>query len=145
LYQEFSSSTEVRSPRFIFELSGSKEITGSNDNFFGLAASCSMAIQTCQEDLKHAMAQAAQMEINVINKKSRVILHQALQGFAQLVLIKKATGPVKPITSQIRELALSTLDKNVDHFTKEHNFNLDPTTLRLQDSQRRCQPNLDLG
>jgi hypothetical protein len=90
-----------------------------------------MAIQTCQEDLKHSMAQAAQMEIDVIGKKSRAIFHQALQGFAQLVLIEKATGTVTPTASQIGELALSPLDKNVDHFTKEHNFNLDPTTLFL--------------
>jgi hypothetical protein len=60
--------------RFNFELSGSKEVTGTND-FFGLAASCSMAIQTCQEDLKNSMAQAAQMEVDVIDQKSRATFH----------------------------------------------------------------------
>jgi hypothetical protein len=114
--------------RFKFELSGSKEVTG-NDDFFGLAASCSMAIQTCQEDLKNSMAQAARMEIDVINQKSRAIFHQALQGFAHLVLIEKASGAVKPTTAQVRELALATLDRNVEHFTKAHNFNLNPNTL----------------
>jgi hypothetical protein len=51
---------------FKFKLSASKEVSG-NDNFFGLTASCSMAIQTCQEDLKNSIAQAAQMEIDVID------------------------------------------------------------------------------
>jgi hypothetical protein len=55
--------------RFNFELSRSKEVTGTN-GFFGLVASCSMAILTCQEDLKNSMAQAAQMEIDVIDQKS---------------------------------------------------------------------------
>jgi hypothetical protein len=39
---------------FKSELSGSKEVN-STDNFFGLAATCSMAIQTCQADLKSVM------------------------------------------------------------------------------------------
>ena len=114
--------------RFNFELSGSKEVTG-NDNFFGLAASCSMAIQTCQADLKHQMAQAAQMEVDVIDKKSRALFHQALQGFAHLILIDNDAGPVQPTAPQIRELALITLDQNVDYFTKPHNFHLDRNTL----------------
>jgi hypothetical protein len=48
--------------QFKFELSSSKEVTG-NDNFFGLAATCSMAIQTWQADLTNFMAQAALMKI----------------------------------------------------------------------------------
>jgi hypothetical protein len=71
---------------FKFEISGSKEVTG-NDGFFGLASSCHMAIQTCQADLKHQMVQAARMEIDLNDKKSQAIFHQALQGFAQIILI----------------------------------------------------------
>jgi hypothetical protein len=114
--------------RFNFELSGSKEVTG-NDDFFDLAASCSMAIQTCQQDLKNQMAQVAQMEVDVIDRKTRAIFHQALQGFSQLLLIENAPGPVTPTASEIRKLSLSTLDCNIDHFTKEHNFQLDAATL----------------
>jgi hypothetical protein len=115
--------------RFQFDLSGSKEVTG-NDDFFGLAAACSMAIQTCQADLKLQMIMAARMEIDVIDKKSRALFHHALQGFAQLILIESATGPVcTPTTDQVRLLALSTLDINVEHFTMPHNFGLDPVSL----------------
>jgi hypothetical protein len=114
--------------RFQFELSGSKEVTG-NDDFFGLSAACSMAIQTCQADLKSSMAQVAQMEVDVLDSRSRATFHQALNGFAQLVLIEKASGAVKPTTTDIRDLALNTLDRNVEHFTKAHNFNFDPNTL----------------
>jgi hypothetical protein len=67
--------------RFQFELSGSKEVTGNND-FFGLAAACSMAIQTCQADLKNNMAQAAHMEIDLIDQKHRAVFYQVLCGFA---------------------------------------------------------------
>jgi hypothetical protein len=115
--------------QFKFELSGSKEVTGNND-FSGLAAAHSMAIQTCQEDLKNQMAQAALMEVAVIDQKSRAIFYQALQGFTQLILIKKVSGPVKPpTTSKIRKLALSTLDRNVKYFTKPHNFHLNKNAL----------------
>jgi hypothetical protein len=114
--------------RFQFELSGSKEVTG-NDEFFGLAAACSMAIQTCQADLKVQMVMAARMEIDVIDRKSREVFYQALQGFSELILIEGATGPVTPTAAQVRELALSTLDKNIKHFTEPHNFLLDPVSL----------------
>jgi hypothetical protein len=114
--------------QFQFKLSGSKEVTG-NDDFFGLSAACSMALQTCQEELKSYMAQAAQMEVDVLDTKSRATFHQALNGFAQLVLIEKSTGAVKPTTTDIRDLALTTLDRNVEHFTQAHNFNFDPNTL----------------
>jgi hypothetical protein len=67
--------------RFQFELSGSKEVTGNN-NLFGLAAACSMAIQTCQADLKVQMVMAARMEIDLLDQQSREIFYQALQGFA---------------------------------------------------------------
>jgi hypothetical protein len=68
------------------------------------------------------------MEIDLNDKKSQAIFHQALQGFAQIILIKTVTGPVTPTESQVRQLALSTLDINVDHFTKRHNFHLDVNT-----------------
>jgi hypothetical protein len=114
--------------RFKFDLSGSKEVTG-NDEFFGLAAACSMAIQTCQADLKVQMVMAARMEIDVIDQKSREIFYQALQGFAQLILIESATGPVLPTDAQVRMLALSTLDRNIGHFTEPHNFDLNQVSL----------------
>jgi hypothetical protein len=114
--------------RFEFELKGSKEVTG-NDDFFGLAAACSMAIQTCQADLKCQMIMAARMEVDVIDKKSRELFYNALQGFAQLILIESAPGPVTPTEAQIRQLALSTLDQNIEHFTMPHNFHLDPISL----------------
>jgi hypothetical protein len=114
--------------RFQFELSGSKEVTG-NDEFFGLAAACSMAIQTCQADLKVQMVMAARMEIDLLDQKSRETFYQALQGFAQLILIETATDPVIPTAAQVRLLALSTLDRNVNCYTTPDNFNLNPITL----------------
>jgi hypothetical protein len=114
--------------RFKFELTGSNEVTG-NDDFFGLAAACSMSIQACQQDLKSYMKQAAQLEIAAINQKHRAVFYQALNGFAQLILIEKAPGPVTPTALQVRQLALTTLDRNVEHFTKAHNFHLDANTL----------------
>jgi hypothetical protein len=65
----------------------------------------------------------------MIDKKHRAVFYQALSGFAQLILIETATGALKPTPSQVCQLALSTLDRSVDHFTKLHNFQLDANTL----------------
>jgi hypothetical protein len=40
-----------------------------------------------------------------------------------------AAGPVTPTAAQVRLLALSTLDRNVEQFTMPHNFHLDPISL----------------
>jgi hypothetical protein len=88
-----------------------------------------MAIQTCQADLKVQMVMAARMEIDVLDKKSGEIFYQALQGFAQLILIETATDPLTPTAAQVRLLALSTLDRNIEQFTMPYNFDLGPITL----------------
>jgi hypothetical protein len=43
-------------------------------------------------------------------------------GFAQLLLINKGTRDRPPTDAQTRELALTTLEHNIKHVTKEHNF-----------------------
>jgi hypothetical protein len=70
-----------------------------------------------------------------------------LQGFAQLILIQKTTGAVKPTASQICELALATLNRDVEHFAKDHNFQLNPNKLFLdyQKATKDANPTWILG
>jgi hypothetical protein len=120
--------TVPNSIRFKFELTGSSEVTGNSD-FHDLTASAGMALLTCQTELKSYMVAAAQMEIDVYNKKYRAVFHQALKGFTQLLLINKGVGARPPTEVHIRELALSTLELNLEFFTKEQNFHFDAKTI----------------
>jgi hypothetical protein len=120
--------TIPNSIRFNFELTGSKEVTGNSD-FYDLTSACGMAIIACQTELKTYMIRAAEMELKIIDKKYRAVFHQALKGFAQLQLINRGVRPQQPSEALIRELAFSTLEKNQNYFTKEHNFNFTYETL----------------
>jgi hypothetical protein len=120
--------TIPNSIRFKFELTGSKEVTGNSD-FFDLISASGMAIANCQEELKTYMARAARMEIAILDQKYLAVFYQALKGFAQLLLIEKEVGPQTPSEALIRELALSTLDKNEDYFTEDNRFHLNDETL----------------
>jgi hypothetical protein len=113
--------TVPNSIRFKFELTGSNEVTGNSD-FHDLSAAAGMALLTCQQELKSYMRAVAQMEIDVVNTKYRAIFHQTLKGYAQLLLINKGTSARPPTDAQTRELALTTLEHNIEHLTKEHNF-----------------------
>jgi hypothetical protein len=65
------------------------------------------------------MVRAAQMEIGILDEKYRTVFYQALQGFSQLLLIDKGIGIQAPTEAAIRELALSTLERNAAFFTVE--------------------------
>jgi hypothetical protein len=56
-----------------------------------------LAILACQTELKTYMIRAAEMELEVVNKKYCAVFHQVLKGFTQPQLINKGVGPQQPL------------------------------------------------
>jgi hypothetical protein len=103
-----------------FELTSSKEVRGSTD-FCHLAAAASTAMTLCVEEVKGYMANVADMENAILDKKIHELLIVALDGFSWLLLINSLQQTER---LPVCEFTLCTLHKYLHYFTRPNNYGL---------------------